>query len=184
MKKILLFIALCGALTGAALAERADSDKEMVIEADLVTEDGARQIRTLTGDVILTRGTLLMKAGKAVLRTDPEGYQFVTFTAAAGALVTYRQKRDGGDLWIEGQAERVEYDDKTEIIKLFSKAKLARLEGSKVTDEAVGAFISYDSRKEFLLAANTVSGESRPGAGRSRVVIQPANKNAAATPGK
>jgi len=184
MKKILLFIVLCGALAGTVFAEKADSNKETEIEADFVTDDGVKQLKTLTGNVILTRGTLIMKAGKAVLRTDPEGYNFVTFTAAPGGVATFRQKRDGGDLWVEGQAERIEYDDKTEIVKLFLKAKLARLEGSKVTDEAAGAFISYDSRKEFLSLTNTGTGESKPGAGRVKVVIQPANKSAPATPGK
>lgn len=184
MKKILLIIALCGAAAGTAFAEKADSNKPTEILADSLFDDDVRQIRTLTGNVILTRGTLLMKAGKAVVRTDPEGYQFATFTAAPGSVATFRQKRDGGDLWVEGQAERIEYDNKNEIVKLFSKAKLARLEGSKVTDEVEGAFISYDSRKEFFAVENTASGESKPGAGRVKMVIQPSNKSAPTTPGK
>jgi lipopolysaccharide export system protein LptA len=185
MKKTLLFIALCGIVAGTAFAEKADSNKPTEILADSLSDDDVKQIRTLTGNVVLTRGTLLMKAGKAVVRTDPEGYQFVVFSAAAGTVATFRQKRDGGDLWVEGQAERIEYDNKSEMVKLFSKAKLARLEGTRVTDEVEGAFISYDSRKEFFAVENSATGESKPGAGRVRMVIQPSGKpSAPATPGK
>lgn len=183
MKKIVLLIGLCAAL-GSAVAEKADSDKPTVIEADSGSDDDVKQLRTLTGNVVLTRGTLVMKAGKAVVRQDPEGYQFVTFWAAPGALASFRQRRDGGDFWIEGEAERIEYDNRFEIVKLFSKAKITRLDGRKPTDEVEGAFISYDSRKEFFALENTASGESRPGAGRVKMVIQPSAKPAAATPGK
>jgi lipopolysaccharide export system protein LptA len=185
MKKILLSIALCGIVAGTAFAEKADSNKPTTIEADEAENDDVKQIRTLTGNVILTRGTLIMKAGKAVMREDAEGYQFVTFTASPGTVATFRQKRDGGDLWVEGEAERIEYDNKTEVVKLFSKAKLEQLEGARVTDEVDGAFISYDSRKEIASVRNTATGESKPGGGRVRMVIQPSNKPPApATPGK
>ena len=137
---------------------------------------------TLTGDVVLVKGTLTMKAGRALITEDPQGYQFITFWADPGKLATFRQKRDGaGDLWVEGEAERVEYDNKTEVVKLFSKAKLTRLEGTKVTDVANGAFISYDSRKEVFKMENSDSGTSTPDGGSVRMVIQPKPK-APATP--
>jgi len=185
MKRILLLIALCGIAAGSAFAERADSNKPTEILADEAENDDVKQIRTLTGNVILTRGTLVMKAGSAVLRQDPQGYQFVTFTAAPGTVATFRQKRDGGDLWIEGEAERIEYDNKSEVVKLISKAKLRQLEGKRVTDEVEGAFISYDSRREVSAVRNTASGESKAGGGRVRMVIQPSNTQPApAAPGK
>lgn len=185
MKKILLFALLCGAALGVARAEKADSSKPTLIEADQGSADDVKQSRTLTGNVVLTRGTLLMKAGRALVTEDPQGYQFTTFWAAPGALATFRQKRDGGaDLWIEGEAERIEYDTRTEIVKLFSKAKVIRLDGPKTTDQVEGAFISYDSRKEFFAVENTSTGDSKPGAGRVKMVIQPSNKSAPAAPGK
>ena len=171
-------------MLNGARAEKADSTKRTEILADSAAVDDVKQIRTLTGNVELTRGTLIMKAGKAVVTQDPEGYQFATFNAVPGGLATFRQKRDGGDLWVEGQAERIEYDGKQELVKLFSKAKLTRLEGAKKTDEVEGAFISYDSRKEFFAVENSASGASKPGGGRVKIVIEPANKGAAAAPGK
>lgn len=168
------FLLLGLALSGHVRAEKADADKQTDIAADQMAYDDVKQINTFTGNVVLTRGSLLMKAHKVVVTQDPAGYQFATLFAAPGGLATFRQKRDGGpDLWMEGQAERIEYDGKLEIVKMFGKAKMRRLEGSKPTDEVEGEFISYDSRAEFLSVNNTASGASKPGAGRVKAVIQP-----------
>lgn len=179
MKRILFFTLLVLQLVcmSGARAEKADADQPSSAVSIQFTLDGVKQIKTFTGKVILTRGTLIMKADKVVVTTDPSGYQFSTLFAPPGGLATFRQKRDGGpDLWIEGQAERIEYDDKTEIVKLFSKAQIRRLEGTKVTDVVNGEFISYDSRLEFYSVSNDVSGTSQPGSGRIKVVIQPKTK--------
>jgi lipopolysaccharide export system protein LptA len=158
-----------------AHAEKADSEKPTNVEANQMAYNDVKQINTFTGNVVLTRGTLILKAEKMVVTQDPAGYQFATLFAAPGKLATFRQKRDGGpDLWIEGQAaDRIEYDTKNEIAKFFSKAKVKLLEGPKPTDEVEGEFIAYDSRAELYSVNNTASGESKPGAGRIKAVIQP-----------
>lgn len=161
-------------LASAAFAEKADSTKPTNVEADQMVYDEARQVNTFTGRVVLTRGTLRMQAGKMVVTTDADGYQSATLYAASNELATFRQKRDGGpDLWVDGQARRIEYDGRTEMVKLFNDAQLRRLEGSKPTDEVNGAFISYDSRAEFYTVNGAPAGESKPGSGRVRVTIQP-----------
>ncbi|MGZ3158674.1 MAG: lipopolysaccharide transport periplasmic protein LptA [Burkholderiaceae bacterium] len=159
---------------GSAHAEKADSEKPTNVEADKMAYDDVKQVNTFSGGVVLTRGTLSMKAGKVVVTKDPAGYQFATLYAEPGSLASFRQKRDGpGDLWIEGYGERIEYDGKTEMVKLFSKARIKRLDGPKTIDEVEGAFISYDSRNEFFSVNNTASGVSKPGAGRISATIQP-----------
>jgi lipopolysaccharide export system protein LptA len=166
----LLFNAVPGTY---AYAEKADSDKVTEINADQMAYDDVKQINTFIGNVILTRGSMLMKAHKVVVTQDPAGYQFATLFAAPNALATFRQKRDGGpNLWMEGQAERIEYDGKLEVVKLFGKAKIRRLEDNKPTDEVEGELISYDSRAEFLTVNNTANG-NQSGAGRIKAVIQP-----------
>lgn len=176
MKRFFLWslLMLSTAAAPLALAEKADSEKPTNVEADQMLYDDVKQINTFSGNVVLTRGTLIMRAAKLVVTQDPAGYQFATLTAAPGALATFRQKRDGGpNLWIEGQAERIEYDGKAELVKLFSKAKIRRLEGSNPTDEVEGEFISYDSRAEFFTVNNTPSGASKNGGGRIKAIIQP-----------
>ena len=166
--------ALLMSVGGLAHAEKADTDKPTRIESEQMVYDDVRQVKTFTGNVVLTRGTLLIKAGKVVLTTDPAGYEFAVLYAAPGQLAFFRQKRDGGpDLWIEGQAERIEYSEKTEISKLFTRAHMQRMDGKRVTDEVNGEFISYDSRAEFYSVNNTNTGESKPGSGHITAIIQP-----------
>jgi lipopolysaccharide export system protein LptA len=155
-------------------AETADKDQPTNIDADRMVYDDVRQVNTFSGNVVVTRGTLTMKASKVVISQDPAGYQFATLYGAPDSLATFRQKRDGGpDLWVDGEAERIEYDGKADMVKLFSKAKMRRLEGSKVTDEVEGEFISYDNRAEFFSVNNTANGQSKSGAGRIKAIIQP-----------
>ena len=182
MNKLLISAALllAAAAAGVAQAEKADASKPINISYDDLQIDDVKQINTLIGNVVLTRGTLLMKSPKAVVTTDPEGYKYITLTSQPGTPATFRQKRDGaGDQWVEGEAERIEYTDKTDLVKLFSKAKVRRLEGTRLDSEVEGEFISYDSRKEVFAVKNSVTGESKPGAGRGTMVIQPSNKQAA-----
>lgn len=96
-------------------AEKADFGKPLEITGDgPVTSDEIHQTSTLTGNVILTQGTLVMRGGKIVYITTPDGYRFATLYAPAGGVATMRQKRDGGsDLWVEGEAaDRITYDQK------------------------------------------------------------------------
>lgn len=178
IRHYLLVSTLAYTLAGSALAERADREKPTNIEANQMLYDESKQLNTFIGNVVVTRGTLVMHGEKLILKKDSAGYQFGTLFAPAGGIATFRQKRDGGkDLWMEGYAaDRIEYDTKNEVAKLFKRSKVKMLDGSKVTDEVEGEFISYDTRTEFYTANNTVSGESKPGAGRVRATIQPREK--------
>ncbi|MFC5513980.1 lipopolysaccharide transport periplasmic protein LptA [Massilia jejuensis] len=161
-------------LSLSASAERADSLKQAVINFDSLDVDEVTQTRILTGNVILTRGTLTLKSDRALLKESPEGYMSVTLTSGPGRVATFRQKRDGGpDLWMEGQAERIEYDERQELVKLFSKAIVRQLENGRLTNELEGAYISYDSRREVATVRNDASGESRAGGGRGTLIIAP-----------
>lgn len=175
MHKKIILAALMLFAVSLAQAEKADRDKPTNVEANQMAYDDVRQINTFTGNVVLTRGTLLMKAEKMVVVQDAAGHQFATLYAPRGGFASFRQKRDGGpDLWIDAQAaDRIEYDSKTEVAKLFSRARIRLSEGQKITDEVEGEFISYDSRSEFYSVNNSASGESKPGAGRIRATIQP-----------
>jgi lipopolysaccharide export system protein LptA len=178
VRHYLIVSTLACTLASSAMAERADREKPTNIEANQMLYDESKQLNTFIGNVVVTRGTLVMHGEKLILKKDSAGYQFGTLFAPAGGIATCRQKRDGGkDLWMEGYAaDRIEYDTKNEVAKLFKRSKVKMLDGSKVTDEVEGEFISYDTRTEFYTANNTVSGESKPGAGRVRATIQPREK--------
>lgn len=176
---LLLAFAL-GLMPAAGRAERADRDKPTQVEADAMHYDDVRQTNVFTGRVTLTRGTLIIRADRILMRQDADGYQSAT---ATGEPATFRQKRDGGDFYIEGRARELEYDGKAELLRLRDRAQLKRLEGTRVTDEVHGGLIVYDARREIF----TVDGNGRgvtpdnPG-GRVRVVIQPRSDAGAAPP--
>lgn len=156
-----------------AFAEKADAQKPTRIEADEMVYDNIRQVKTFIGNVVLTRGTLLIKASKVILATDASGKEHATLYGSRHKRASLRQKRDGGpDLWVEGEAQRIEYSDKTEIADLFTNAQMRRLQGTRVTDEVHGEFISYDSRKEYYTVKNSANGQATPG-GRVTAILQP-----------
>jgi lipopolysaccharide export system protein LptA len=182
MKKILA-AAFLSLLSLTASAERADSLKQAVINFDSLDVDEVTQTRILTGNVVLTRGTLTMKSDRALVKETPEGYMSVTLTSGPGRVATFRQKRDGGpDLWMEGQAERIEYDERVEVVKLFSKAVVKELENGRLTNQLDGAFVSYDSRREVASVRNDASGDSKAGGGRGTLIIAPRRTAPAAAP--
>ena len=149
-----------------ARPEKADKDKPIQIEANRMNSDDARRVTIFEGNVILTKGTILVRADRIMVRQDAEGFQFTT---ATGGPARFRQKREARDEWIEGEALRIELDDRNEKIEFHQRARMLRDQ-----DEMRGEVISFDTRSEFF----SVLGAKGPGAGsgpesRVRAVIQP-----------
>jgi lipopolysaccharide export system protein LptA len=166
-------IALCVAAASVpALGERADRYKPTNVEADRMQYDDLKQINVFTGSVVLTKGTIVLRGDRLVIQQDPEGYQHGN---ATGRLASFRQKRDGLDEWIEGYGEEIEYDGRSETVRFLRKAKVRRLEGTRVVDEIEGAVIVYDSRTEQfdVDGSGAASGPAVAAGGRVRVTIQP-----------
>jgi len=164
---------LTATLTSSARAEKADSQKKTLINAEHTVYDGKTGTKTLAGNVELTRGTLLIKAENAV-ETETSDGGMVTLSGKPGSQVFFRQKRDGGpDLWIEGSADRVEYDKKTEVVKFIAKANVRYLSQQKMTQEQNGEFLSYDSINDVFTATNSTSGKRVPGGGRVTITSEP-----------
>ena len=175
--------ALALLLPVSASAERADALKGVDIEADTGDVDEVSQAYVVTGNVVITRGTMVVKSDRAEIKEAPDGWRTFVLTAAPGKRATYRQKRDGGpDLWAEGEAQRIEYDERTDVIKLFTKAIVRQLEGKKVTQQLAGEFLSYDNRAQVFVSRNDASGVNKPGAGRVTIHLEPNRKPAANPP--
>ncbi|HEY0064867.1 MAG TPA: lipopolysaccharide transport periplasmic protein LptA [Telluria sp.] len=173
MKKIFA-CALISLAAFNAQAEKADAGKQAVIEYDTLHVDDVTQITTLTGNVIVTKGTLVLKSDKAVIKQSPEDDMQVTLTTNGARPATFRQKRDGGpNLWVEGEAQRIEYDERTAVVKLFTNARIRQLEAERLTDEIQSEFITYDSIREVFAARNDANGTTKPGATRGKMIIAP-----------
>jgi lipopolysaccharide export system protein LptA len=168
----------CLAWPGAALAERADREKPINIEADRITLDDRNKVQVLEGRVVMTQGTLVLRADKIVVTQDPEGFQKGVATSGPGGLARFRQKQDGKDEYIEGEAERIEHDTRTEATQFFVRAYV-----KSGQDEVRGQYISYDGRTEnYLVTSGPNATTAAAGGPRVRAVIQPKNKDAARKP--
>ncbi len=154
-----------------AHAERADRTKPMVIEAGKQEVLLAENTTILTGGVVITKGTMQIRADRVELKKDAQDHVFAT---ATGKLTTFRQKREGLDEYMDGAAERIEYDGKAETVKLIRRAQLKRLEKERVVDEIYGAQINYDAKTESYSAESGAAGQSAVNpTGRVRIVLQP-----------
>jgi len=168
---VLLFSSIAA---GNALAEKTDREKPINIEADRVTVDDAKQIATFIGKVVLTQGTLIIRGDRMEVRQDDQGFKNGT---TWGNLAYFKQKREGFDEYIEGWAERIEYDGRADKVQMFNRASM-----KKGGDEVRGNYISYDATTEFFQVTGgpkTATGTN----GRVRAVLQPKPKDKPANAG-
>jgi lipopolysaccharide export system protein LptA len=148
-------------------AEKADKDKPIDLEADTVTVDDAKKTSTYTGNVILSQGTLVIRGDKLVVREDVNGFQHST---SYGNPTTFKQKMEGKNEYMEGSAQRIEYDGRMDKVQLFTKAWVKRGQ-----DIVHGDYIMYDANAEYaeVIGGGAQAATPATPTGRVRAVIQP-----------
>lgn len=169
----LIAFAAVGFLTASNVgAEQADRTKEIDIEADVATVNEKSRTRTLEGNVVLTQGTMRFTAERMVIKESDAGLTALAF-GGPSSQVAFRQKREGVNDFMEGFADRAEFDDQADTIKLLSRARL-----KSGGDELKGEYIYYNSATEVMQARNAqpdtkgaVAAGSNPG--RVKITIQP-----------
>jgi lipopolysaccharide export system protein LptA len=169
-----LIVMLAAALLAMpAAAEKADRSKPMVIEADQPgTLDLQHQIVVFNGNVVLSQGTMVLRAQRVEMRELPDGYRTASASGGPGQQVTWRQKRDGVDETVEGVADRIEYDGRTDTLRFVGNAAVRRLRGAAVADEVTGATILWDNLAQVFRVESGAATAANP-AGRVRAVISP-----------
>jgi len=163
---------LCALITPTAYADRADRDKPINIEADRMVADNAKKIATFEGRAVLTQGTLVIRADKIVVRQDESGFQYGT---ATGRPATFRQKREGSEEFFDGDALRIEYNGKTEMVEFFESAHLHRDGG----DDVRGNYILFNQKTEFFTVKSSSDPKQDPASGsgsRVTATIMPKKK--------
>jgi len=167
------------ALTAApALAEKADKEKPTNIESNKMSSDDTKRMSIFEGNVLMTKGTAIVRADRIVVRQDADGFQFAT---AYGNPVRFRQKGDpkGGceGVWTDGEALRIEVDDRNEQVHLYERARITRDK-----DVVNGEYIFLDQRTEFFSVSAAKGAAPTSPEGRVKAVLQP--KIAAVDPAK
>lgn len=164
-----------------ARAEKADRNKPMTIEADQPgSVDLQRQVVIFNGNVVISQGTMVLRADRVELRERPDGYREAKAIGSAERPASFRQKRDGVDETVEGAAERIEFDSRTDTLRFSGNAAVRRLRGGTVADEITGSLITWDNTNELF---KVTGGEATPAnpSGRVRAVLAP-REEAASSP--
>ena len=160
------------ALAGASLpvqAEKSDREQALTFDAGRMVLDGKRKIRTLSGGVEITRGTLVLKAAQIELKETAQG-QLATAFGGDGQPATFRQKREGLDEIVEGQARRIEYDSVTETVRFVDQAQVRVLRGGVAADQVTGQTIVYNHARDVFEVQG--AGSAATG-GRVKGVVTP-----------
>ena len=165
---------VCAVSPGLVIAEKADRNKPMNIEADALRYDDLKQTSVFTGRVVLAKGTITIRGAQLNVRQDPEGYQFGQVIAEPGKLAFFRQKREGVDEFIEGEGEVIEYDGRADTVKFIKRAQLRRFRGAVLNDEMTGGVILYDNTTDvFTIDGGVARGTTGAPGGRVRAMLTP-----------
>ena len=176
LRTLLIGLALLAVQVLPARAEKADRDLPLTFDAGQLRIDGKRKVQVLSGGVEINRGTLVLKAALVELRETPTG-QVAVATGSSEQPATFRQKRDGVDETVEGQALRIDYDTVTQMVNFQKQAQVRLWRGEVLADQISGETIVYDHGRdafEILGGATAPAGAaSAPGSGRVRGVVTP-----------
>lgn len=164
----------CALAAGPARAERADRTKPMVVEADRPgTVDLQRQVVVFNGNVVVSQGTMVLRADRVEMREMPDGYRAASATGSDGRQASWRQRRDGAaEEVVEGVADRIEFDGKADTLRFVGNGSVRRLRGGSVADEITGATIVWDNLAEVFRVEGGAPTAANP-TGRVRVVLSP-----------
>lgn len=164
---LLLTGVVCLAASGA-MARTSDRNQTMTIESDsnTCTLDDSGQC-TLTGNVVITQGTLDIRSSKAVIhRSGGEPSRAVL----NGSPAIMRQQLDDGSP-MTARASTIDYDLRTEVITLTGDVNIEQPRGTMT-----GQRVVYDTR-----SGQMNSGGGKEG-GRVRMTIQPRNSGQGQAP--
>ncbi len=162
----------------SSYAEKADRTKPIEIEAASAKSELATNVQTLEGAVVLTQGTMRITADRMILKRDAQNNIFAELSGLSTSQILFREKREGFEDFMEGAADRAEFDQAANTVKLFNRAQL-----KNGNDVLSGDYIFYNSLTEVMLADGRAPGGKigKDGkaipiadtAGRVRIVIQP-----------
>ncbi len=176
ISRLLAALALAS-LAAASSAETGDREKPINFSSDRGDLNYESKVGKLDGSVVLTQGTITIRADRLTFRQNPDNSMQVT---ATGNPVSFRQKRDGRDEYYEGFAQRIEYDGAKDLLELFDRALL-----KQGTDEIRSNYISYNAKTEVFKAEGRpdtpAAAAAGPGA-RVRGTFQP--REGTGAPGK
>jgi len=160
----------------SAIAERADKFEKATISYDgVMTYDTVKEVSHFNGNVVITKGSLVISSDYLTTVQAADGYSIYTVTSLKGNVAKFRQKQDSlNDKWISGEGESITYREKDDFLTIDNNAKVRISENGNLSEEASGAKITYDARSEqFVVKSNSdISGAAKV---RATFTIMPKN---------
>lgn len=148
-----------------AWALKSDRDQPMNVESDALQYESQQQRSVFTGNVVVTKGSITMHGSKLVVTQTAGGKDDAVMYGAPGKRAFYREKRDGGgEQYVEGEGDRIDYDGQADIVKFVGHAEARRLENGKLQDQINGDVITLNNVTEVYnvdLAQKGKSGQDR-----------------------
>ena len=140
------WVAVVLLFSSSVFAEKADRDQPTQVEANKMSADDTRRLNVFEGNVVVTKGTIRLTADRLVVRQDADGFQLATATGRPARLRQRQDPKPGEKegIWLEGEALRIELDDRNQKIELFDNARVNR--GG---DQVAGNYIFVDQRSDF-----------------------------------
>ena len=159
-----------------AAAEKTDREKPIRYSANSLDGNQTEGSVILNGKVEVQQGTILLRADRVILKQQADGSYNAT---ATGKPVTFRQKMDDSDEYVDAQALRIEYLGSKDLVELYEQGWIKRGK-----DEVRGSFLTYNSSNgQFAGRGSWPPAGTAPNPdGRVVGVIQPKPKDPAATP--
>ena len=158
---------------GLAQAEKADRVRPMLLESEKgCVANLAKQTNVCSGNVVLTQGTLVIRGDRIELRETADGYRLASALGTPAKPAQYREKREGVDEFVEGTAQRIDYDGRAATLRFDGQALVKRLRGGTVADEIHGSVIVWDSTVEQFSVLPGAANAANP-SGRVRAILAP-----------
>ena len=139
-------------------------DLALRVDADSLKHDDKNLITTFKGNVVMVRNNLTIKGELLQLKQTENG---LSYGHIIGSPAKFKQKRDLDGEWIEGEANRLDYDERDSMFFLSGNASLKRKKNGEIKDEVSGDKLSYSSITDVYKA------ETTPGKTRTRMTLMP-----------
>ena len=158
-----------------SLALKSDQQKPLQIDANNATFDQKQMVTVFSGNVVITKGSLKVRANQGIATQDKNGDRTLNLV---GTPVTFVQTDDDG-IKIEGQANRFDYNTKTSLAVLSGRARV-----KKAKNIIIGDKLTYNTQTHIYSAQSTqANGVKKQASGRITVILD-SQTNESATPKK
>ncbi len=179
-----MFAALSCAMPAQALQR--DRQQPLLVDAGAMHYDDVKQLDVFTGDVVVTKGSMVIHADRVEVRQTPDGYDMADAFGDAAHPATIDETLDAAPgeptPKLHGRALRLSYDGRSDVVTLHGQALLERLIDGRVNDRAQGETIRYDNLNDrFAVSAGQAGSTSSNPQGRVRVMLSPRAASAPAS---